>query len=163
GATFYFMLADRTPFGEGTTAQKLIWHQTRQPKPITQLRKDVPAEMVKVLETMMAKDPNQRYQLPSEIVAALAPWTDGTIPPPARVAPQATRTTRPAPVEDDESIPWERASSDTEDPSAKVDTSAQPEAKPRPAPRRSTVQRRPVPKEGGRSWVMLIVVIVLLL
>ncbi len=34
GATFYFCLTGRTPFAEGTVAQKLIWHQTRQPKPI---------------------------------------------------------------------------------------------------------------------------------
>ena len=34
GATFYFCLTGRTPFHEGTVAQKLIWHQTRQPKPI---------------------------------------------------------------------------------------------------------------------------------
>src|SRR5262249_41784002 len=31
GATFYFILTGRTPFAEGTVAQKLIWHQTRQP------------------------------------------------------------------------------------------------------------------------------------
>ncbi len=34
GATFYFCLTGRTPFAEGTVAQKLIWHQTRQPKPL---------------------------------------------------------------------------------------------------------------------------------
>ena len=34
GATFYFCLTGRTPFAEGTVAQKLIWHQTRKPKPI---------------------------------------------------------------------------------------------------------------------------------
>ena len=42
GATFYFLLTGKSPFGEGTVAQKLIWHQTRQPKPIGSFRDDVP-------------------------------------------------------------------------------------------------------------------------
>jgi serine/threonine protein kinase len=82
GATFYFMLSGRTPFGEGTTAQKLIWHQTRQPKPITQIRSDMPAGLADVLEKMMAKDPKDRYQTPAEVAEALAPWTGGSIAPP---------------------------------------------------------------------------------
>src|SRR6266478_2121853 len=32
GATFYFVLTGSTPLTDGTVAQKLIWHQTRQPK-----------------------------------------------------------------------------------------------------------------------------------
>src|SRR5262249_6337893 len=34
GATFYFLLTGRPPFPEGRAAQKLVWHQTRQPKPV---------------------------------------------------------------------------------------------------------------------------------
>ncbi len=83
GATFYFCLTGRTPFNEGTVAQKLIWHQTRQPKPVRSFRKDVPAEMIAVVEKMMAKDPAQRYQTPLEVVEGLAPWTKTAIAPPA--------------------------------------------------------------------------------
>src|SRR5260370_3383194 len=61
GATFYFCLTGRTPFSEGTVAQKLIWHQTRQPKPIRQLRPDVPEGIVAGGRDIMAHDPNQRY------------------------------------------------------------------------------------------------------
>src|SRR5262249_53413958 len=82
GATFYFCLTGRTPFTEGTVAQKLIWHQTRQPKPIRSLRPEVPAGLVAILEKMMAKDPDQRYQTPIEVAKALAPWTETPIPPP---------------------------------------------------------------------------------
>src|SRR5438045_2689896 len=57
GATFYFCLTGRTPFHEGSVAQKLIWHQTRQPKPIRSLRPDVPEELVAIVDKMMAKDP----------------------------------------------------------------------------------------------------------
>jgi serine/threonine protein kinase len=82
GATFYFCLTGRTPFVEGTVAQKLIWHQTRQPKPVRQLRPEAPEGLVAVLEKMMAKDPNQRHQTPAEVAEALAPWTQTPIPPP---------------------------------------------------------------------------------
>ncbi len=82
GATFYFMLTGRPPFAEGTVAQKLIWHQTRQPKPVRSIRPDVPAELAAVLEKAMAKDPAQRYQTPLAVAEALAPWTTTPIPPP---------------------------------------------------------------------------------
>src|SRR5206468_3952680 len=61
GATFYYLLTGKTPFGEGTVAQKLLWHQSRQPKPLTDYRNDVPAEVVQIISRMMAKEPSQRY------------------------------------------------------------------------------------------------------
>jgi serine/threonine protein kinase len=82
GATFYFCLTGRTPFTEGTVAQKLIWHQTRQPKPIRQLRPEVPEGLVALIERMMAKDPAQRPQTPLEVADALEPWTQTPIGPP---------------------------------------------------------------------------------
>jgi serine/threonine protein kinase len=82
GATFYFCLTGRTPFSEGTVAQKLIWHQTRQPKPVRATHPDVPEELAAILEKMMAKEPALRYQTPADVVAALAPWDQTPIPPP---------------------------------------------------------------------------------
>ncbi|MGL4553391.1 MAG: protein kinase domain-containing protein, partial [Gemmataceae bacterium] len=82
GGTFYYCLTGKTPFSEGSVAQKLIWHQTRQPKSIQSLRPDVPDEIVAVVEKMMAKDRNQRFQSPHEVAEALAPWTSTPIPPP---------------------------------------------------------------------------------
>ncbi len=85
GATFYFGLTGRTPFSEGTVAQKLIWHQTRQPKPIRSFRDDVAEDVVAVIDRMMAKDPTQRYESPQAVVEALDPWTQTPIPPPPEV------------------------------------------------------------------------------
>jgi serine/threonine protein kinase len=82
GATFYFTLTGRTPFAEGTVAQKLIWHQTRQPKAIRSIKAEVPQGLVEVIERMMAKDPGQRYQTPQAVADALEPWTLTPIPPP---------------------------------------------------------------------------------
>lgn len=83
GMTLYFLLSGKTPFGEGTTAQKLIWHQIRPPKPIQEYRPDVPAEYWAVVEKMLAKAPADRFQTPIEVVMALQPWTSTPIPPPA--------------------------------------------------------------------------------
>src|SRR4029077_7617339 len=55
GATFYFMLTGRTPFGDGTIAQKLLWHQTRQPKSVSEYCKDLPEELVAIICKMMDK------------------------------------------------------------------------------------------------------------
>jgi serine/threonine protein kinase len=82
GATFYFCLTARTPFAEGTVAQKLIWHQTRQPKPLRSFRPEVPEEIAAIIEKMMAKDVIQRYQMPQEVADELAPYTQTAIPPP---------------------------------------------------------------------------------
>jgi serine/threonine protein kinase len=83
GGTFYFCLTGAAPFAEGTVAQKLIWHQTRQPKPIRAFRSDVPEEMIAIISKMLAKDPEQRYQTPLELVLALEAWTQTSIAPPA--------------------------------------------------------------------------------
>lgn len=95
GGTFYFCLTGRTPFSEGTVAQKLIWHQTRQPKPLKQVRSDIPDGVAAVIDRMMTKDPAQRYQTPAEVAAALEPFTETPIGPPPevempRLSPAAT-------------------------------------------------------------------------
>jgi serine/threonine protein kinase len=74
GATFYFCLTGKAPFSEGTVAQKLIWHQTRQPRPIRSVRPDVPEALVAVIDRMMAKEAGQRYQTPLEVAEALGLW-----------------------------------------------------------------------------------------
>jgi serine/threonine protein kinase len=82
GATFYFCLTGKPPFAEGTAAQKLIWHRTRQPKALRTLRPEVPEGMAAVVDKMMAKASAQRYATPQEVADALGPWTRTPIPPP---------------------------------------------------------------------------------
>ena len=82
GATFYFLLTGNPPFAEGTVAQKLIWHQKRNPKPIREVRPDVPADVAAILAKMMAKKPEDRYTNPEELAQALLPFTQTPIPPP---------------------------------------------------------------------------------
>jgi serine/threonine protein kinase len=82
GATFYFLLVGHGPFEEGTPLQKLIRHQFEPPKPVRDLRPDVPEELAAVIGRMMAKEPAVRYQTSEEVAHALVPWTRTPIPPP---------------------------------------------------------------------------------
>jgi serine/threonine protein kinase len=82
GATFYFCLTGRTPFGPGTTAQKIIWHQMKEPTPVRELRPEVPEELAAVQAKMMAKAVEERYQTPVEVDEALARFDTEDIPPP---------------------------------------------------------------------------------
>jgi len=71
GCTFFYMLAGRPPFPEGTVLQKLLQHQGDQPPDIRRFRPDIPDEAVRVMRKMLAKDPRQRYQHPGELVEDL--------------------------------------------------------------------------------------------
>jgi serine/threonine protein kinase len=72
GCTLYFCLAGKPPFADGTTARKLVLHQTAEPKPLSEFRSDVPEEVVAVLRKCMAKKPEDRYQTPAELERAIA-------------------------------------------------------------------------------------------
>src|SRR5579871_5033049 len=83
GATFYFLLSGAAPYSEEkTVAGKLLSKEKRPPKPIRDKRPEVPEELVAIVNKLMAKNPDDRYQTPKEVVAALAPWTKEPIPPP---------------------------------------------------------------------------------
>lgn len=105
GLTFYFLLIGSKPFGEGTVAQKLLWHQMRGLKSVREHRPEVPEGLAAVITKMLAKDRAERYQTPAEVVEALAPWVRGEaepglapLEPPALAAP-AANALPPAPVE----------------------------------------------------------------
>jgi serine/threonine protein kinase len=82
GGTLYFLLTGSSPFPTGSVAQKLVAHQVQKPKPVSDFRSDVPAELLAILETMMAKDPAERYPNCLALLEALEPWTSEPIDPP---------------------------------------------------------------------------------
>lgn len=76
GGSMYFALTGQSPFPDGTVASKLMSHQTKEPKPITDFRQDVPREILAIIHTMMRKDAANRYQTPAELYEALQPWLE---------------------------------------------------------------------------------------
>jgi tRNA A-37 threonylcarbamoyl transferase component Bud32 len=83
GATYYFLLAGHPPFPTGTVSQKLLWHRTKEPTPIRQVRPEVPEGVAALVARMMAKDPKARFQTPAQVAAELDPWVPGRVPLPA--------------------------------------------------------------------------------
>jgi len=74
GCTLYFLLAGQAPFPEGTAFEKVLGHCERQPKPLSEFRDDIPAEVIAIVEKLMAKSPEDRYQTPGEVVEQLKPF-----------------------------------------------------------------------------------------
>jgi serine/threonine protein kinase len=72
GCTFYYALTGQVPFGGGEALEKLIRHASASPVPITQLRAEVPEKVVAVVQRLMAKEPDQRYQTPAELAETLS-------------------------------------------------------------------------------------------
>jgi serine/threonine-protein kinase len=74
GCTFYFLLTGSVPYPGGSQLDKLIRHSTEKPRPISEFRADVPAAVSAIVEKLMARHPEQRYQTPAELAEALRPF-----------------------------------------------------------------------------------------
>ena len=71
GCSLYFMLTGKPPFHEGTIAQRLARHQSREPEDIRSYRQDCPESLVDVVHKMMRKKPEDRFQHCDQLTAAL--------------------------------------------------------------------------------------------
>lgn len=71
GCTWFHMLAGRTPYSEGDLTNKLRAHAQSPPPDPREIAPDIPAGVVAVLQRMMAKKPEDRYQTPSDLLADL--------------------------------------------------------------------------------------------
>jgi serine/threonine protein kinase len=82
GCTLYCLLAGRPPFQEETAVKTILAHLQMEPRPLTELRPDVPERLWRVLARLLAKEPGRRYQKPAEVVQALAPFVKPGARPP---------------------------------------------------------------------------------
>ena len=71
GCTLYFMLTGMPPFPDGTVLQKLLSHSGEAPPDPRELRHGLDEELAAICLKLMSKQPNQRYQSPSELISDL--------------------------------------------------------------------------------------------
>jgi len=78
GCTFYHLLTAAIPFPNGSPVEKLLQHQMDAPRPVQQLRADIPPELATIVHCLLAKRPDDRFQSAGAVAKALGPWTGGT-------------------------------------------------------------------------------------
>jgi serine/threonine protein kinase len=74
GGTLYHLLTGRPPFQAGSLYDMFQAHMSRDADLLNLVRPEVPAELAALVAKMMAKDPGRRFQTPSEVALALAPF-----------------------------------------------------------------------------------------
>ncbi len=72
GVVLYEMLTGQSPF-PGDHDQVILYSiLSEQPRPITELREDLPTELERIVNKCLAKDPGERYQQANELIVELA-------------------------------------------------------------------------------------------
>lgn len=79
GCVLYFCLTGRYPFAEGTAVEKMMAHQTKQPPAIPSLVPDAPEALVAVVERLMQKQPEARFDRMADVVQALRPLANADL------------------------------------------------------------------------------------
>ncbi len=76
GVLFYEMLAGRLPFN-GEYAEPMMYSiVNEEPKPLSHYRPDVPAGLHAIIERLLQRDPSERYQHATELLADLRSVTE---------------------------------------------------------------------------------------
>jgi serine/threonine protein kinase len=80
GCTLYHLLAGQPPFRHpdySNPLRKMMAHTNEPIPPVTNFRDDLPADLVLVLDQMLAKRPEDRLTTPKDVAKRLQPFTDG--------------------------------------------------------------------------------------
>jgi hypothetical protein len=77
GCTLYHLLAGRPPFPADSLLQQLLDHQDRTPRPLAEVRPEVPPELARIVARLLAKEPARRFASPAELATALEPFAAG--------------------------------------------------------------------------------------
>jgi serine/threonine-protein kinase len=62
GCSLYYLLTGQPPFPEGSLAQRIAAHQSKEPVSIAELRPDCPKQLLEICQAMMQKDRRVRIQ-----------------------------------------------------------------------------------------------------
>jgi eukaryotic-like serine/threonine-protein kinase len=72
GCTFYHILSGQMPFPEGSPIEKALKHQLDEPPALETLRSNIPPKIAGIIQKLMAKKPDDRFQTPQELADVLA-------------------------------------------------------------------------------------------
>lgn len=71
GCTLYHALAGAPPFADTNLLRQILRHASQPPQPFREHDVAVASELERIVMTMLAKDPAQRYQTPADAAEAL--------------------------------------------------------------------------------------------
>ncbi len=77
GCTLYFLLTGRPPFNGTNINEVLQAHRMTVARAIHEVNANVPVAFSILIQTWMAKDPDQRPQTPAEAIRMLEPYVNG--------------------------------------------------------------------------------------
>jgi serine/threonine protein kinase len=103
GVVIYATLAGVPPFAGSNTAALLVKHLTEIPRPIREVRGDVPDDLVAIINRLLQKNPADRFQDAASVVKALdfpdsIPSAPSIASPPPRAALPPAPLPAPAPT-----------------------------------------------------------------
>jgi hypothetical protein len=128
-------LVGHPPFPEGTLPERILKHQTEEPKDIAEDRPDTPSELIRICRKMMAKEPDDRFQTADEVAKVLSEWH-----------PSQAKILKAAPLEE--------AEAEAEAVEDEVTAEAAPAAKARPAARKRAKESLAAHLLGrAKGWV----------
>ncbi len=81
GCTLYYLLTGEPPFPGGTLLDKVARHTKEKAPAVDRKRPDVPPAISRLVERLLAKNPQERYQTPVDLAAALEPFAVDAPPP----------------------------------------------------------------------------------
>jgi len=87
GATLYHLLAGTPPFTGATPIAVAMAHVTQPCPPLAERRGDLPADVVAIVTRLLAKDPQDRFATPAELLGAVAAAEHALDPPMRRHDP----------------------------------------------------------------------------
>lgn len=79
GCALFKLITGRLPFGGENTMEKLLSRTQQDAPAVSSLRPEVPPGLDAVVAKMLARDPVQRYQTPSEVARALSAFAASTL------------------------------------------------------------------------------------
>jgi serine/threonine protein kinase len=78
GCVLYHALSGQAPFADRQMVRVMIRHATEKAAPLKKFNPAVPDGLQQVVDTLMAKDPAQRYSTPDQAAKALKPFLGST-------------------------------------------------------------------------------------